>query len=119
MTRVKKVWAALIGLLVLGPTQVFSQKKISIAFDVQLIDYHTVNIQWTRPGEDGFDYDLEKSRDEQTWARIANINSQLSPCYDYIDLHAVGRYQLLPHRAEKARRTGCSLRLEKDTDSKP
>ena len=51
---------------------------------------HTVNIQWTRPGEDGFDYNLEKSRDEKTWVRIANMSSQLSPCYDYIDLKVTG-----------------------------
>ena len=88
MTRVKKVWMGLIGLLLLGQIQVSSQKKISIAFDVQRGDRHTITIEWTRPEEDGFDYVLEKSRDEKTWAGIANVNSQLSPCYDYVDLHA-------------------------------
>jgi hypothetical protein len=104
MTRVKKVWVALIGLLLLGQTQVFSQKKISIAFDVQLADYHTVTIQWTRPEADSFDYVLEKSGDEKTWARIANIYSQLSPCYDYIDLHAaegINYYRIVQRKHEE------------------
>ena len=104
MTRVKKAWAALIGLLLLAPTQVFSQKKISIPFDIQLTDYHTVTIQWTRQEQDGFDYNLEKSRDEKTWARIANINSQLSPCYDYIDLHAdegINYYRIVQRKHEE------------------
>src|SRR6476660_7012361 len=104
MTRVKRVWMGLTGLLLLGQIQVSSQKKISIAFDVQRGDRHTITIEWIRPEEDSFDYVLEKSRDEKTWAAIANVNSQLSPCYEYIDLHAAegtNYYRIVQRKQEE------------------
>ena len=87
MTKLKTGWVGMIGLLLLA-SHVFSQKKITIVFDVQRSDRHTVTMQWIRPGEDSFDYVLEKNRDEKTWERIANISTQLTPCYDNIDLQA-------------------------------
>jgi len=95
--------AGLIGLLILAQTAVFCQKKISISFDVQLCDRSTASIQWTTPVKDSFDYILEKSRDAKTWERIANISSQLSPYYEYIDLHAgnVSYYRIAQRRHEE------------------
>jgi hypothetical protein len=83
MTQVK-LWAYVS--LVFVQTAVFSQERIPVAFDVNLSDRTTITIHWTRPQADSSDYVLEKSVDAKTWQTIAHISSELSPCYDYIDL---------------------------------
>ena len=90
----------LVSLLMGAGIQVFSQKPISVTFDVQVCDRNTVMIHWTRPGSDSFDYALEKSLDERKWERIADMNSQLLPYYDYIDLDATAttRYYRIAQR---------------------
>jgi len=88
MANFKKMGICVVGLLFFGQVQVFSQQKLSVPFDVQLCDRNTVMINWTRPAADSVNYVLEKSGDEKIWKVIADINSQLSPCYDYVDLHA-------------------------------
>jgi len=94
----------MIGLLLVGQTPIFSQKIIPIAFDVQLCDRNTAAIQWTRPGEDSFDYVLEKSADGMSWEMIASINSQPLPYYDYIDLHTttgISYYRITQRRHDE------------------
>ena len=83
MTQVK-LWIY-VGLLLVQSAG-FSQKRIPVEFDARLSDRTTVTIHWTKPQEDSFDYVLEKSVDAKTWQTIAHIRSELSPCYDYIDL---------------------------------
>jgi type IX secretion system substrate protein len=95
MTGIKSLMY-LAGLL-FGGIQVFSQKQMSVAFDVQVCDRNTVMIQSTRPESDSFEYVLEKSWDDKNWERIADIKSQLLPYYDYIDLDAtstLGYYRI-------------------------
>jgi hypothetical protein len=104
MIQVQKTWTCLIGLLLLGQIPVFSQQKISTSFDVQLCDRNTVAIQWTRPGTDSIDYVLESSTDGKRWEMVADISSQPSPYYDYIDLHRAGNiyyYRILQRKSDE------------------
>lgn len=83
-----KTKAGLISLLLVMQSHVFSQKEIPVLLDVQLSEPNTVRISWTKPEQDSLEYVLEKSVDSKRWQTIANINSQVSPCYDYIDLQS-------------------------------
>ncbi len=87
MSKAKKGWGCLIISLLLGQAQIFSQYKISVPFDVQLGERHSVVIECTKPPTDNLNYLLERSPDEKLWEIIANISSQLSPHYAYYDWH--------------------------------
>jgi hypothetical protein len=114
MIKLKKRWVGMIGLMLLA-SHVFSQKKISIVFQVERSDRHTVTVHWIRPEEDSFDYVLEKSGDEKTWERIENLSAQLSPCYDFIDLQAaegVNYYRIVQRNHEELVATSETTRLQ-------
>jgi hypothetical protein len=92
------------ALLLISPEPVQGQNKTSVSFTIQQGPNLSVIIQWTRPGEDSFDYALERSADERTWQRIANMNSQLSPYYDYVDLQrasGTNYYRIVQRKREE------------------
>ena len=104
MPKAKKALGGLIISLLLGQVQVFSQYKISVPFDVQPGERHSVVIECTRPRTDNLDYALERSPDEKMWAIIANISSQLSPHYAYHDWHpaeGLNYYRIVQKRHEE------------------
>jgi hypothetical protein len=88
MLRVKIIIVVSFVFLLITPGPLHSQTKPFIFFDIRPSADHTVLTQWHMPPEvDTLPFQVEKSRDNRTWERIASVSAHLSHQYSYKDIH--------------------------------
>jgi Secretion system C-terminal sorting domain len=87
MSVIKIISVTTLLCLSMLPGKVYSQQAGSlISFDVKPGINHSVLIEWEMKQEaDTLPFEVQRSRDQTTWERIADIPVQSSPLYSFTD----------------------------------
>ncbi|MDB5275675.1 MAG: hypothetical protein JWR61_630 [Ferruginibacter sp.] len=86
MLRFKIIMVVSFVFLLFSPGKADSQTKPPFLFDVLPTANHTVLTQWSvPPGMDSLPFELERSRDNSTWKKIASVPVQPSHRYSSTD----------------------------------
>lgn len=87
MSRIKIISAVRLVFLFICPLSLYSQTAPFIFFDVRPGTDHSVIMRWRmKPETDTLAFEVERSRDKNTWERIATVNTHSSHQYSFADM---------------------------------